>query len=51
MHEHGCADDRLDSRRVFAEKRRPVFKDWNDPEDRFRMPTLDSVTEGADRAD
>jgi hypothetical protein len=39
------------SRRAFTEKRMPVFKDWNKPEGRFRMPTLNSVTEDADRAD
>ncbi len=41
----------MDSRRAFVEKRMPVFKDWSDPEVRFRMPSLDSVTEDADRAD
>jgi len=26
---------------AFAEKRKPNFKGWNDPEDRYRLPTLD----------
>lgn len=43
LHEHGCTEDRMESRRAFAEKRKPVYKGWNDPQDRDRMPTLDSV--------
>ena len=45
LHEHGCKEDRMESRRAFAEKRKPRFKGWNDPEDRHRMPTLESVSE------
>ena len=45
LHEHGCKEDRMESRQAFAEKRPPVFKGWDDPADRYRMPTLDSVTE------
>ncbi len=48
LHEHGCTDDRMESRQAFAEKRKPVYKGWDDPEDRFRMPTLASVTKEAD---
>jgi enoyl-CoA hydratase/carnithine racemase len=44
LHQHGCLDDRMESRRAFAEKRKPVFKGWNDPADRHRMPTLDQVS-------
>ena len=43
LHQHGCQEDRMESRLAFAEKRKPIFKGWNDPEDRHRMPTLDSV--------
>jgi hypothetical protein len=31
------------SRAAFAEKRRPNWKGWDDPQDRYRLPTLDSV--------
>ncbi len=40
LHEHGCKDDRMESRLAFAEKRAPVYKGWNDPNDRFNMPKL-----------
>lgn len=46
LHQHGCQDDRMESRRAFAEKRAPVYKGWDDPEDRFNMPTLESTTPG-----
>ncbi len=41
LHLHGCLEDRMESRRAFAEKRKPVFKGWDDPQDRYRMPTLE----------
>ena len=41
LHEHGAKDDLMESRRAFAEKRRPNFKGWNDPADRHRLPTLE----------
>ena len=42
LHEHGAKDDLLESRRAFAEKRKPNFKGWNDPVDRRRMPQLEA---------
>jgi len=43
LHEHGAKSDLMESRAAFAEKRKPSFKGWNDPEDRHRLPTLDSL--------
>src|SRR5262252_4043821 len=43
LHEHGAKSDLLESRAAFAEKRRPNFKGWDDPQDRYRTPTLESV--------
>jgi enoyl-CoA hydratase/carnithine racemase len=40
LHDHGAKSDLMESRAAFAEKRTPGFKGWNDPEDRFRLPTL-----------
>lgn len=48
LHEHGDKNDRMESRAAFAEKRKPNFKGWLDPEDRYRMPTLESVRESGD---
>jgi hypothetical protein len=30
----------MESRAAFAEKRPPRFKGWDDPRDRYRLPTL-----------
>ncbi|HTW52183.1 MAG TPA: enoyl-CoA hydratase-related protein [Stellaceae bacterium] len=49
LHEHGAKSDLMESRAAFAEKRRPNFKGWDDPADRHRLPTLDSV-KGSPRA-
>ena len=38
LHEHGAKSDLMESRAAFAEKRKPNFKGWNDPEDRYRFP-------------
>ena len=40
LHLHGDTNDRMESRAACAEKRKPVFKGWKDPQDRFRMPKL-----------
>ena len=45
LKEHGAKDDLMESRRAFAEKRPPVFKGWNDPADRYRTPTLASISQ------
>lgn len=42
LHEHGAKSDLLESRAAFAEKRRPNFKGWNNPQDRYKLPSLDS---------
>ena len=43
LHDHGAKSDLMESRAAFAEKRTPKFKGWDDPQDRYRLPTLDSV--------
>jgi enoyl-CoA hydratase/carnithine racemase len=43
LHEHGAKSDLMESRAAFAEKRKPRFKGWDDPQDRYRTPTLDSL--------
>jgi enoyl-CoA hydratase/carnithine racemase len=48
LHEHGAKDDLMESRRAFAEKRKPNFKGWDDPADRHRLPRLDAAEPGAD---
>ena len=40
LHEHGAKSDLMESRAAFAEKRPPRFKGWDDPQDRYRLPTL-----------
>jgi 1,4-dihydroxy-2-naphthoyl-CoA synthase len=40
LHEHGAKSDLMESRAAFAEKRRPQFKGWDDPQDRYRLPKL-----------
>ncbi len=41
LHEHGAKSDLMESRAAFAEKRKPQFKGWDDPDDRYRLPSLD----------
>jgi enoyl-CoA hydratase/carnithine racemase len=43
LRDHGAKDDLMESRRAFAEKRKPQFKGWDDPEDRYRTPSLESM--------
>jgi enoyl-CoA hydratase/carnithine racemase len=43
LHEHGAKSDLIESRAAFAEKRRPNFKGWDQPDDRHRLPPLDSA--------
>ena len=43
LHEHGAKSDLMESRAAFAEKRRPNFKGWDHPKDRYGLPTLDTV--------
>src|SRR5215213_9889021 len=40
LHEHGAKSDLLESRAAFAEKRRPNFKGWDNPQDRYKLPSL-----------
>jgi hypothetical protein len=42
LHEHGAKSDLMESRAAFAEKRAPRFKGWEDPQDRYRLPTLET---------
>ncbi len=48
LRDHGAKSDLMESRAAFAEKREPRFKGWDDPEDRYRRPTLQSIREGED---
>ncbi|MFL5268697.1 MAG: enoyl-CoA hydratase/isomerase family protein [Stellaceae bacterium] len=41
LKDHGAKSDLMESRAAFAEKRPPKFKGWDDPQDRYRLPSLD----------
>jgi enoyl-CoA hydratase/carnithine racemase len=43
LRDRGANSDLLESRAAFAEKRRPNWKGWDNPDDRFNLPTLDSI--------
>ena len=45
LRDHGAKSDLMESRAAFAEKREPKFKGWDDPQDRYRRPTLKSIRE------
>ena len=51
LHEHGDKSDRVESRAAFAEKRKPNWKGWLKPEDRYNMPTIESVRAGMEADD
>jgi enoyl-CoA hydratase/carnithine racemase len=40
LRDHGAKSDLMESRAAFAEKRKPAFKGWDDPQDRYRLPSL-----------
>ena len=43
LHDHGAKSDLMESRAALAEKRTPSFKGWNDPQDRYRLPTMETA--------
>jgi enoyl-CoA hydratase/carnithine racemase len=46
LRDHGDKSDLMESRAAFAEKRKPDFKGWLKPEDRYRTPRLEDVGGG-----
>jgi len=40
LHEYGAKSDLIESRKAFAEKRKPNFKGWDNPGDRERTPRM-----------
>ena len=45
LQDHGDKSDLMESRSAFAEKRKPNFKGWVNPEDRYHMPRLESLND------
>src|SRR5271167_1244958 len=43
LRNHGAKSDLMESRAAFAEKRAPNFKGWDNPDDRYHLPSLDTV--------
>jgi len=41
LHDHGDKSDLIESRAAFSDKRKPNFKGWLNPEDRYRMPEIE----------
>ena len=44
LHDHGDKEDLMESRRAFAEKRKPNFNGWVNPEDRYNMPRMETLS-------
>ena len=42
LHDHGAKSDLIESRAAFAEKRKPNWTGWNNPDDRFNLPDLEA---------
>ena len=40
LHLRGALSDRMESRAAFSEKRKPVWRGWENPEDRYNLPTV-----------
>jgi enoyl-CoA hydratase/carnithine racemase len=43
LHDIGAKSDLIESRAAFAEKRRPNWKGWDDPEDRYHLPRAEDT--------
>jgi len=41
LHEHGDKSDLMESRAAFAEKRKPKWKGWLNPQDRHKLPKIE----------
>ena len=41
LHDHGDKGDLMESRSAFAAKRKPQFKGWLNPDDRYHMPKME----------
>ena len=42
LHDHGDKGDLMESRAAFAAKRKPDFKGWHDPQDRYKLPQIET---------